>query len=186
MPQLLRKEIKPPCRGSIWEMRLCWRQGCTHTSCPCTALLPVKPPTPSSLLLPPFTWQKGLLPLSRPRDLHWSLPIPSSSPLLTSGSSHSLFLMPWALITHIRALLGNVRLSKPCLIHFHKAISQTSDPAAEKCPADKKGCLTNKLDWVDWIRNLPHVHHQSITTSCCHNHPLSSLPQTKMNQLLLF
>lgn len=102
---------------------LCWRQGCTHTSCPCTALLPVKPTKPSPLQLPPFIWQKGLLPLSSLRDLHCSLPMPSSNPLPTPGLSHSLFLMPWVLITHIRALLCNVRLSKTCFIHVHKESS---------------------------------------------------------------
>lgn len=64
-----------------------------------------------------------------------------------------------------------------------RVVSQTSDPAAGKCPADKKGCLTSKMEW---IRDLPHVHHQSGTTECYHKYPFSSLPQTKMNQLLLF
>lgn len=44
--------------------------------------------------------------------------------------------------------------------------------------------LTNK---TDWIRDLPPVQrHKYGIIECYHKYPLSSLPQTKVNQLFLF
>lgn len=97
--------------------------GDTHTSCLCIALLPVKPPTLSfPCCCHPSFGRKVSFPSP---EICSSLPMPPSRPLPTPGLSHPL-LGTLVLISHIRALLGNVRLSKPCLIHFHKESSHKS------------------------------------------------------------
>lgn len=120
-----------------------------------------------------FIWQKGLLPLSRPRDLHCSLPMPSSSPY-PPQACHTLFLMPWVLTTHTRALLCNVRLSKPCLIHLYKESSHKPQILQQRNVQQTRQGV-QQIRWTE-SESFPHVHHQSITTNCMLPKPPTLLP----------
>lgn len=118
--------------------------GDTHTSCLCIALLPVKPPTLSfPCCCHPSFGRKVSFPSP---EICSSLPMPPSRPLPTPGLSHPLL---GALGTHFshQSTAGQCEAFQAMLNSFsQRVISQISDPAAEKCPADKKGSLTNKMD----------------------------------------